>query len=89
MINQYGYLFELSMVKTRESYQYNYGDSIKSIYIDQTQILEKSPDVEVFGWHPYWMDSNWESYPLDLLSTISYFSYKVDPNTGLCQNQSN
>lgn len=88
MINQYGYLFELFNGKNPgKVIRYNYGDSIKSIYIRSDSNFRKIlPDVEVFGWHPYWMDSNWESYPLDLLSTISYFSYKVDPNTGLCQN---
>ena len=37
-------------------------------------------------WHPYWMGSAWESYPFELLSTISYFSYKLDPNTGSYTN---
>jgi len=37
---------------------------------------------EVFGWHPYWEGSGYTNYSFDLLSTIAYFSYEVDPNTG-------
>jgi len=40
----------------------------------------------VFGWHPHWMGTAWKSYPFELLSTISYFSYKVDPKTGSYTN---
>ena len=32
------------------------------------------------------MGSAWESYPFELLSTISYFSYKLDPETGSYTN---
>ena len=38
--------------------------------------------VEVFGWHPYWMNDAYKSYHYNLLSTIAYFSYDVDPETG-------
>ena len=44
------------------------------------------PDKEVFGWHPYWMGNSWQNYPFELLSTVSYFSYKVDPHTGSYSN---
>ena len=32
------------------------------------------------------MGSAWKSYPFELLSTISYFSYKLDPKTGSYTN---
>ena len=32
------------------------------------------------------MGTAWKSYPFELLSTISYFSYKVDPKTGSYTN---
>jgi len=36
----------------------------------------------VFGWHPYWMGSAYNSYNFNMLSDIAYFSYSVNPNTG-------
>ena len=32
------------------------------------------------------MGNAWENYPFELLSTLSYFSYKVDPATGSYSN---
>lgn len=37
---------------------------------------------EVFGWHPYWEGTSYTNFTFDLLSTVAYFSYVVDPNTG-------
>lgn len=37
---------------------------------------------KVYGWHPYWMGTAYTSYDFSLLSTFSYFSYEVNPNTG-------
>ncbi len=37
---------------------------------------------EVFGWHPYWEGTGYTNYTYDLLSTIAYFSYEVNPSTG-------
>jgi len=39
-------------------------------------------DVEVYTWYPYWMGDVWKSYDFNLISTISFFSYKIDPKTG-------
>lgn len=64
-----------------------YWDSIQKVYFVRNKKYSKiKPENEVFGWHPYWMGSAWESYPFELLSTISYFSYKLDPNTGSYTN---
>lgn len=41
-------------------------------------VLEK----EVFGWHPSWEGTGYTNYTFDLLSTVAYFSYEVDPSTG-------
>ena len=84
MINQYGYLFELFNGKNPgKVIRYNYGDSIKSIYIRSDSNFRKIlPDVEVFGWHPYWMGTAYNNYDFSLLSTFSYFSYEVNPSTG-------
>ena len=64
-----------------------YWDSIQKVYYVRNKKYSKiKPENEVFGWHPYWMGSAWESYPFELLSTISYFSYKLDPETGSYTN---
>jgi spore germination protein YaaH len=64
-----------------------YWDSIQKVYYVRDKKYSKiKPEYEVFGWHPSWMGSAWQSYPFELLSTISYFSYKVDPMTGSYTN---
>ena len=37
----------------------------------------------IFGWNPYWMGTAYKDFDYSLLSDVSYFSYEVDPNTGL------
>lgn len=39
-------------------------------------------NFKVFGWHPYWMGTAYESYNFTLLSYIAYFSYELDPVNG-------
>ena len=64
-----------------------YWDSIQKVYYVRDRKYSKiKPENEVFGWHPYWMGSAWKSYPFELISTISYFSYKLDPKTGSYTN---
>ena len=64
-----------------------YWDSIQKVYYVRDRKYSKiKPENEVFGWHPHWMGTAWKSYPFELLSTISYFSYKVDPKTGSYTN---
>lgn len=36
----------------------------------------------VYGWHPHWKGTAYRSYDFAMLSTVSYFSYEVDPKTG-------
>lgn len=36
----------------------------------------------VYGWHPYWQGTSYTAYDFSLLSTMAYFSYEVNPNTG-------
>ena len=42
----------------------------------------RSKTTEIFGWHPYWMGSAYTSYNFNLLSSVSYFSYELNPDTG-------
>lgn len=44
---------------------------------NQTQLTRS-----IFGYHPYWMNNNWEQYNWSLLSDLCYFSYEVDAATG-------
>lgn len=37
----------------------------------------------VFGYQPYWGGSNYLNYQWDLLTDLCYFSYEVDPTSGL------
>ena len=37
----------------------------------------------VFGYHPYWMGSTYLNYRWDLLSDLCYFSFEVDPYSGM------
>ena len=89
MINEYGYLFEMingvdpgKIINNPEitgpSKVFSKMDSASSV----------SSNIEVFGWHPHWMRSSWKNYPFNLLSTIAYFSYKINPVSGDPQNPS-
>lgn len=58
-------------------------DSVSNTYYNRFNKVDGISDSsEVFGWHPYWMKNEYEKYKLDLLSTISYFSYDVNPENG-------
>lgn len=56
------------------------GEVINDVEYHTNSVLRE--DVEVFGWHPYFMGNAYENYSFNLLSTIAYFSYDIDPNTG-------
>ncbi len=47
-------------------------------YGDTTNVLRSM----VYGYHPYWVGSAYESYNFKLLSRIAYFCYFLDPKTG-------
>jgi hypothetical protein len=54
-------------------------------YKKQKSYGAKNTDLTkiVFGWNPYWMGTAYKYFDYSLLSDVSYFSYEVDPNTGL------
>ena len=41
------------------------------------------PSHTIFGYHPYWQGTSWQSYDYNLLTTIAYFSAEVAPNGDL------
>lgn len=64
----------------RLSKELDLGGAIKdSKYVSERVLRE---GVEVFGWHTYYMGSAYESYNFNLLTTIAYFSYDINPETG-------
>ena len=90
LLNEYGYLYDFLNGKDTSIKSGNFSwDSIQNVYyVNDKKFRTIQPDKEVFGWHPYWMGSKWENYPFELLSTISYFSYKLDSSTGGFTNPS-
>ena len=88
IFTSYGYVYDaINGSKDVINSSNFYWDSIQKVYYVRNKKYSKiKPENEVFGWHPYWMGSAWESYPFELLSTISYFSYKLDPETGSYTN---
>lgn len=82
MINTYGYLFEgindvnLDTILDKPAKQDSSAFQYKSL----------RSNTEVFGWHPYWLGKTWENYPFELLSTLSFFSYSVNPTSGANDN---
>jgi len=88
IFTSYGYVYDaINGSKDIINSSNFYWDSIQKVYYVRDKKYSKiKPENEVFGWHPYWMGSAWESYPFELLSTVSYFSYKLDPKTGSYTN---
>ncbi|MBU6167411.1 MAG: hypothetical protein KGQ86_00095 [Bacteroidetes bacterium] len=89
MLNKYAYLYDFLNPDNPNKLKANnfYWDSVQQIYFIKSPANRKlSKKYEVFGWHPHWMGSAWESYNFSLLSTIAYFAYIVDPETGSYTN---
>ena len=45
---------------------------------DPIQVRKDGPSKKVFGYHPYWQGTKWQSYNYDLLTTIAYFSAETN-----------
>ncbi|GGE40947.1 glycoside hydrolase family 18 protein [Psychroflexus planctonicus] len=88
MLNTYGDLFDYLNKNDQNLKSDNFTwDSVqKAYYVRNKDFKSIKKENEVFGWHPYWMGSKWKSYPFELLSTLAYFSYKVDPYSGGYKN---
>ncbi len=79
LITRYYHLYRILHQEHHESFN---GDSLelkRQKFITTDSLAE---GVEVFGWHPYWMKDAYKSYSYNLLSTIAFFSYDVNPKTG-------
>lgn len=53
---------------------------------DSLAAKKLAPNIKMFGWHPYWMGSAFESYQFNLLSYVAWFSYNINPETGNYNN---
>ena len=62
------------------SRQWDTGGEIVDSKYGSGKVLREG--LEVFGWHPYYMGNAYQSYNFNLLTTIAYFSYDVNPETG-------
>ena len=45
---------------------------------DPIQARRDDPSKKIFGYHPYWQGTKWQSYNYDLLTTIAYFSAETN-----------
>jgi spore germination protein YaaH len=88
ILNQYNYLYDWLNGKnaTLKADNFQWDTSRNTYIIIDSGSRRLNPDVEVFGWHPYFMGELWKTYPYELLSTISFFSYAIDPETGSYSN---
>lgn len=83
-IQEYNFLYDAINGNTTVDYLQSLEfDSLKMSYKRKgfgQKILRE--DVEVYTWYPYWMGDVWRSYDFNLISTISFFTYKIDPANG-------
>jgi spore germination protein YaaH len=87
-INKFNFLYDgLNGDKTNQYLHSLTYDSTTDLYINQRmdqRVLREG--TEVYTWYPYWMGDVWKSYDLNLISTISFFSYNIDSKTGNYMN---
>jgi len=82
--NKYDFLYDaLNGDKTNQYLHSLTYDSTTELYINQRKDKRfLREDAEVYTWYPYWMGDVWKSYDFDLISSISFLSYNIDPKTG-------
>ena len=82
--NKYDFLYDaLNGDKTNQYLHSLTYDSTTELYVNQR--MDKRflrEDTEVYTWYPYWMGDVWKSYDFNLISSISFLSYNIDPKTG-------
>ena len=92
LIGRYQYIYDavngFSFADSINTSEVQWDSINNTYYIKYKNKAKLANGREVFGWHPYFMGKSYESYNYDLLSTVAFFSYNVDPETGLYQDQS-
>ena len=78
--------FSLLLAKGHNGIHQRELEYYKKYYIEKSQpisnfIKSKNQEValshEVFGYHPYWMNGQWQNYDFSLVSTLAYFSLEA------------
>lgn len=83
-IKEYNFLYDALNGESSNNYLQSFEyDSLKKLY-KRKGFGEKTlrENTEVYTWYPYWMGDAWMSYDFNLISTLSFFSFKIDPTTG-------
>ena len=83
-INEFDFLYDALNGKSTNLYLQSWEyDSLESQY-KRTQYGSRSlnEEYEVYTWYPAWMGDSWKSYDFKLISSLSFFSFKIDANTG-------
>ena len=88
LINEYNYLYSALNISAppTPSQDLRWDTLMRNFYYTDSFTRRLNGQVEVFGWHPYWMGENWKSYPYNLLTTISFYAYTIEPATGSYHN---
>lgn len=71
---------ELTKGKGNDPFKNNYSKN-NLIYKAFNDSIHYNLEYEVFGWYPYWEQDFYKSINYSLLTTIAYFSYKIEPKT--------
>jgi len=90
MVNDYAYLFQsihgqqqkVLLDNTNKLNKVVWDSTTNTFYNRLDKINAIDDNYVVMGWHPYWMENDFQNYRYGLLSIISYFSYDVNPRTG-------
>ena len=92
LIGRYQYIYDavngFSFADSINTNEVQWDSINNTYYLKYKNKAKLAIDREVFGWHPYFMGTSYESYNYDLLSTVAFFSYNVNPSTGLYQDES-
>lgn len=73
---------EYTQNQSRKDLSEKIWDSIYGIVKTKTGPTDNALTHLVYGYHPYWMGTAYESYNFSLLSRVAYFSYQLNPKTG-------
>jgi len=81
---------ESEVHRSYQHYTERQWDSVNGYHPSMAPALRQTTSCQlqkqVMGYHPYWAGTAYTRYQWNLLSTIVFFSYEVDPTTGSYSN---
>lgn len=86
LINTHHYLYSTLNPLRPERVGMQWDSTLSTFWTSDSSRRRVRFGSEVYGWHPAWMGDNWIQAPFKLLTTIAFFSYNIDPETGGCLN---